>query len=84
MKNEPIKNVTTWGLREELIESEYGTITYREWCQEEVARMNRNGGSVVALQRGDECCVAQKKILSKRTCGVEATQYIPLGLNSPR
>ena len=36
--------VTTWGQGDEPLESQYGTVTYREWCALETDRINAASG----------------------------------------
>ena len=40
------KSVTVWDHPNSRIDSQYGDISYRQWCEKEVERMNRNGGNV--------------------------------------
>jgi len=45
--------VTEWGFPDEIIDSGYGKITYREWCEKERDRINKRGDGVNIVTRGD-------------------------------
>ena len=43
-----------------IIKSEYGEITYLDWCKKEVKRINKAGGSVELWESGAMCAVKNK------------------------
>lgn len=45
--------ITLWMVGEEYIESMYGRITYREWCERERERIYRSGETLRILHRKD-------------------------------
>jgi len=47
------KMMTQWSSPNEIIDSGYGRITYREWCEKERDRINQRGESVKIMTRGD-------------------------------
>jgi hypothetical protein len=47
------QTMTHWTRPAEIINSGYGTITYREWCKKERARINTRGDGVKIVTRKD-------------------------------
>ena len=47
------KLVTDWGKPTDMLESQYGTIPYREWCQREAERINQRGDGVRIVVKGN-------------------------------
>jgi len=47
------KTVTQWSSPAEIIDSGYGKITYREWCEKERDRINKRGDGVRIVKRKD-------------------------------
>jgi hypothetical protein len=45
--------LTHWSKPTEIIDSGYGEITYREWCQRERDRLNKRGDDVKIVVRAD-------------------------------
>jgi len=45
------KTLTEWSSPDEMIDSEYGKITYRSWCENEKNRINGHGDSVAIVTR---------------------------------
>lgn len=54
-----VNNVTNWDPASEIVQSQWGPIPYRNWCEREAARWNRTGkpARVVENEFG-RCCVA--------------------------
>ena len=52
-----VKCVTEWDDPEEIIQSEYGNITYRLWCEIERDRLNKRGDTVriITNSKGQIC-----------------------------
>jgi len=46
------KTLTRWCDPEEEFENQYGETTYREWCEEEVARFRRAEKRVAVVENG--------------------------------
>ena len=44
-------SITHWTKPNEVIVSEYGAITYREWCEKERDRINKHGVTVKIVKR---------------------------------
>jgi hypothetical protein len=44
------KAVTVWEDPKNRLESQWGTITYQEWCIKESRRMNNNGGDTLVCR----------------------------------
>jgi hypothetical protein len=64
MKNktdENITNITTWGDPKTWVESQYGNITYEQWCEKEIARIHENGGQAEMVRLNGQVCVARPK-----------------------
>jgi hypothetical protein len=40
-----------------LIQSEYGEITYQDWCVREILRIRKGGGSADLYEEGNYCAV---------------------------
>lgn len=53
------KNLTTWGGPQSVLASQYGNVTYREWCEKEVVRMRANGGLAVVVERNGLIALAR-------------------------
>jgi hypothetical protein len=53
MKND--KRLTEWSQPSEILNSQYGKVTYREWCDKECARINERGDGVKIVTREDGC-----------------------------
>jgi hypothetical protein len=53
------KNVTTWGDPKTILQSQYGNVSYREWCNKEVVRMRANGGQAVVVEKFGMVAVAR-------------------------
>jgi len=53
------KNITVWGDPKSMLQSQYGNVTYREWCLCEVVRMCANGGQAVVVEMGGMVAVAR-------------------------
>lgn len=50
-KEDDDKNtITTWSRPNEMLQSQYGNVTYREWCELEKARMLTHGRKVVVVE----------------------------------
>lgn len=47
------KTLTEWSSPNEIINSQYGKVTYREWCQKERDRINVRGDGVMIVERAD-------------------------------
>jgi hypothetical protein len=47
-----INNITRWGNPDSMLDSEYGRVTYRQWCNREVERF-RAAGREVAIVTND-------------------------------
>ena len=47
------KRVSEWSSPDEIIDSGYGRITYRVWCEKERDRINRHGDCVKIATRKD-------------------------------
>jgi len=47
------KTITHWSSPDEIIDSGYGKITYREWCQKERDRINQHGDGAKIVTRRD-------------------------------
>jgi len=45
------KTITEWSSPTEIINSGYGNITYREWCERERDRINKRGDTVRIVER---------------------------------
>jgi len=60
--DKPIQ-VTVWSDVKEIINSQYGKITYYEYCCKEAERVNKryNANAFVALKNSNsECCLSRK------------------------
>ena len=44
------KSLTHWGRPHELLQSQYGEVTYREWCEKERDRINKRGDGVRVVE----------------------------------
>lgn len=44
------KAVTVWEESTKRLESQWGTITYLDWCIKESRRMNKNGGDTLVCR----------------------------------
>jgi hypothetical protein len=49
------KAVTVFDDPKTIVESQYGKITYREWCERERDRINKRGDGVQIVERKDGC-----------------------------
>jgi len=47
------KTMTHWTNPTDIIDSGYGKITYREWCDKERDRINKRGDGVKIVERAD-------------------------------
>ena len=47
------KQMTLWTRPDEVLKSQYGTVTYREWCEREVQRIVTTGGHARLVERPD-------------------------------
>ena len=45
--------ITLWVVPEDYIESSYGKITYREWCERERKRISAQGSTACVVARED-------------------------------
>lgn len=52
------KHISIWGDPNSKLPSQYGNVTYREWCQQEAQRINKSGGSAFVEELNGEVCVA--------------------------
>jgi len=52
------RRMTHWAKATDTIRSGYGEITEREWCEREVARLNRHRCAAKVVTRGYEVAVA--------------------------
>ena len=48
------KTLTHWGRPEEVIDSGYGRISYLEWCNKEMERINRRESGVRIITRVEQ------------------------------
>jgi len=53
------KNITTRGEPKSMLQSQYGNVTYREWCEKEVVRMRANGGQAIVVEMDGMVAVAR-------------------------
>lgn len=56
------KEVTRWGHASRLLETQYGTITYLEWCRRERDRIGKPGKGqriLVVKMQGEFCCLSR-------------------------
>ena len=53
------KNITVWGEPKSMLQSQYGNVTFREWCDREVVRMRANGGQYVVVERYGMVAIAR-------------------------
>lgn len=53
MKRMSKKTLTHWSNPTEIIDSGYGEITYREWCEKERDRINGHNDNVKIVKHGD-------------------------------
>jgi hypothetical protein len=53
------QNITTWGEPKDMLQSQYGNTTYREWCEKEVVRMRANGGQAIVVEMDGIVAVAR-------------------------
>jgi hypothetical protein len=44
-----INTLTHWGRPGEMLDSGYGNVSYRDWCDKELARMHKHGDNTVRL-----------------------------------
>ena len=59
----PYQYITVWNDPKEWLISQYGRVTYLEWCRLDANRMRQNGDSrvqVIKHKRTPEVCVARK------------------------
>ena len=52
--NHPLIN---WNNKDEVINTQYGWITYQDWCEREIQRIKRKGLNLVV--RLSKCCVME-------------------------
>jgi len=52
-----VNNITNWLRRGEVFPSQWGNLTYEEWCRKEAARWDRTGKPVVVHVHEDICCI---------------------------
>jgi hypothetical protein len=45
--------MTRWTKPDEIIDSQYGKITYQKWCEKERDRINKRGDKVKIVPRSD-------------------------------
>jgi hypothetical protein len=48
--------LTEWGDPEKRIESQYGEVTYGEWCELEIDRLAKQGRSPTLKRKGSTVC----------------------------
>jgi len=54
------KLITRWDFILSELKSQWGTITYQDWCENEAARIRANGGSaIVRRNKNRECCISR-------------------------
>jgi|APIni6443716594_1056825.scaffolds.fasta_scaffold338698_2 hypothetical protein len=58
-KNALAKSLTLLEEPKGMLDSQYGRITYEEWCKRETARIRANGGQAVLARRDGKVCVAR-------------------------
>jgi hypothetical protein len=51
------KNKTVWGNPEHKLQSQFGFISYAEWCAKESARMNAQGANTHVVWDQGMCCI---------------------------
>jgi len=64
MANNKSRQITTPSPNVEKLDSQWGRISYIEWCEKESRRINRAGGNAVVSEFKDShgvehCCVAR-------------------------
>jgi len=47
----PRNNVTVWETPESQVDSQYGRVAFRKWCEKEITRMAANGCNVVIVEQ---------------------------------
>ena len=45
--------MTLWTRPDEVLKSQYGKVTYREWCEREIQRIASTGGNARLVERPD-------------------------------
>ena len=53
------KPITRWCNPDEKISTQWGYITYRQWCEKEVARINRNGDTTKVIEKNGLIAVSR-------------------------
>jgi hypothetical protein len=49
MEKDASHELTEYSKPDEILKSQYGNTTYREWCERERERINANGGTAVRI-----------------------------------
>ena len=44
------KNITVWETPNTMLQSQYGNVTYLDWCEKEVVRTRANGRQAVIVK----------------------------------
>ena len=52
------KNLAIWGEPNSTLQSQFGNVTYRRWCELESERMNNNGGSTEVVEHEENGLIA--------------------------
>ncbi len=50
--------MTVWGFPTTLLDSQYGSITYGDWCEREAKRISSSSRKAKVLRQGNMVCVA--------------------------
>ncbi len=50
--------LTVWGFPTTLLDSQYGSITYGDWCEREAKRISSSSRKATVLRQGNMVCVA--------------------------
>jgi hypothetical protein len=56
-KQEPPMGITVWGSPNEVFRSQYGAITYLEWCKLDMVRLGKAGRRVKLAEHDGEICI---------------------------
>jgi len=54
------KRITIWGNPETPLQSQWGTVTYKTWCQNEMMRINALGGNASVVERDGMIAVSRQ------------------------
>jgi hypothetical protein len=58
-------NITHWEPCDQQFHSQFGLVSYLDWCEKEAARLNRSTGALAevtpAKDLNGNCCIAKRK-----------------------